>query len=101
MGLMLDTCVFIHAEKKGCTLNFNQWETYEEVFVSVITVSELLMGVARADTDARKLKRSAFVEAIIKDIPIIEFTKDIARIHAEVYASLATQGELIGAHDLI
>lgn len=101
MGLMLDTCVLIRAEKKGGAFDFDQWESFEEVYISVITVSELLMGVARADTEARKLKRSAFVEAIIKEIPIIDFTPDVARIHAEVYASLAQHGQLIGAHDLI
>ena len=101
MGLILDTCVLIRAEKAGSTFNFDQWVSFEEVFISVITVSELLMGVARADTEARKLKRSAFVEAIIKEIPIIDFTPDIARIHAEIYAGLAQHGQLIGAHDLI
>lgn len=101
MGLILDTCVLIRAEKKGSGFNFDKWESFDEVFISVITVSELLMGVARADTEARTLKRSAFVEAIIKEIPIIDFTSDVARIHAKVYASLAQQGKLIGAHDLI
>ena len=101
MGLILDTCIFIHAEKKGGIFNFDKWESFEEIFISVITVSELLMGVQRADTEARKLKRSAFVESIIKEIPIIDFTLDIARIHAEIYSSLAQRGQLIGAHDLI
>lgn len=101
MGLMLDTCVLIRAEKNGGVIDFNRWKSFEEVFISVITVSELLMGVARADTESRKLKRSAFVEAIIKEMPIIDFTPDVARIHAEIYASLAQHGQLIGAHDLI
>jgi len=98
---MLDTCVLIYAEKNAHALNFDKWESFEEVFISVITVSELLMGVQRANTEARKLKRSAFVEAIIKEIPIIDFTPDVSRIHAEIYGSLAQSGQLIGAHDLI
>ena len=61
----------------------------------------MLIGVHRADTKARRLKRSAFVEAIISEIPIIDFTPDIARIHAEIYAALAQNGKLIDAHDLI
>lgn len=101
MGLMLDTCVLIHAEKNSTSLNFDQWESYDEVFISVVTVSELLMGVQRANTDARRLKRSAFVEAIIEEIPIIDFTPSTARIHAEIYGSLAQRGQLIGAHDLM
>lgn len=101
MGLMLDTCIFIQAEKSGSHLAFDNIPADESVCISVITVSELLMGVARADSPARKMKRSAFVESIINTIPVVNFTPDIARIHAEIYAILASQGQLIGAHDLI
>lgn len=101
MGLVLDTCILIRAEKKGSTINFDKWQSYEEAYISVITVSELLIGVHRADTEARRLKRSAFVEAIIKEISIIDFTPEVARIHAEVYSYLAHRGQLIGSHDLI
>lgn len=101
MGLMLDTCVFIRAEKTGSQFNFDNIPADDAVCMSVITVSELLMGVARAESPARKMKRSAFVEAIINTIPIIDFTPKIARIHAEIYAILASQGQLIGSHDLM
>lgn len=101
MGLILDTCVLIRAEKKNNPIDFSQWESYEEVYITSITVSELLIGVHRADTEARRLKRAAFVEAIIKTIPVLDFTFEVARIHAEIYASLAECGQLIGAHDLI
>ena len=82
-------------------IDFNQWESYGETAISIVTVSELLMGVHRADTEARKLRRSAFVEAIIREIPSIEFNMKSVRIHAELYAYLAHSGQLIGAHDLI
>ncbi len=101
MGLILDTCVLIHSEKQAKPLDFNQWKSYEEVYISVVTVSELLMCVQRANTGARQLKRSAFVETAINEIPIIDFTAEVARIHAEIYSHLAEQGQLIGAHDLI
>jgi len=101
VGLILDTCVLIYAETNDNALNFDKWASFEEVFISVITVSELLMGVQRANTEARKLKRSAFVEAIIREIPIIDFTPEVARIHAAIYGSLAERGQLIGAHDLM
>ena len=66
-----------------------------------MTASELLIGVSRANTEARRLKRSAFVETIINEIPIIDFTLEAARLHAEIYAYLAEKRQLIGAHDLI
>jgi predicted nucleic acid-binding protein len=71
------------------------------VFISVVTISELLMGVHRADSEARRNRRSAFVEAIISGVRALDFTTDIARVHAQIYAELARQGQLIGAHDLM
>lgn len=101
MGLILDTCILIRAEKQVDSINFDKWQSHEEAYISAVTVSELLIGVHRANTEARRLKRSAFVEAIINEIPIIDFTPEVARIHAEIYAYLASKGKLIGAHDLI
>lgn len=101
MGLILDTCVFIDIERNHKTIDFGQWKSYGNAFISAITVSELLMGVQMANTAARRLKRSAFVEAILAKIPAIDFTEEIARLHAEIYATLAKEGKMIGAHDLI
>lgn len=101
MGLILDTCIFIHAEKQNNMIDFEQWQNYESAYISTITASELLIGVHRANTEDRRLKRAAFVEAIISQIPTLEFTLELARIHAELYAYLAEKGQLIGAHDLI
>ena len=52
-------------EKQDNLINFDKWQPYEEAYINVLTMSELLIGVHRADTQARRLKRSAFVEAII------------------------------------
>jgi tRNA(fMet)-specific endonuclease VapC len=101
MGLILDTCIIIDAEKKKNSIDFSKWQSYEEVYISAVTVTELLIGVHRADTESRRLKRSAFVESVLAEIPILDFTAEIARIHAEIYALLAGKGQLIGAHDLI
>jgi len=59
------------------------------------------MGVHRADTEERRQRRSAFVEAIISGVGILDVTLAVARIHAEIYAELAKKGQMIGAHDLI
>jgi predicted nucleic acid-binding protein len=67
----------------------------------VVTVSELLLGVHGADTEARRNRRSAFVEAIIAGVRALNFSTEIARLHAQIYAELGRQGQLIGAHDLI
>lgn len=70
----------------------------EECAISVITVSELLHGVRRAD-GAQRARRTAFVEHLLGGIPSIPITEPVARVHAEVWAELAARGSVIGAHD--
>ena len=101
MGLMVDTNVFIAFEKSGSAIDFSSWETSQKVYVSVVVVSELLMGVHRANTEERRLRRSSFVEAIISGVGVLDFTVAAARVHAQIHAELAAKGQLIGAHDLI
>lgn len=101
MGLMVDTNVFVNIEKSSAPLDFSSWESSQKVYISVIVASELLMGVHRADTESRRARRSAFVEAVIAGIGVLDVTTAVARIHAEIYAELAAKGQMIGAHDLI
>ena len=101
MGLILDTSVFIAWERSGRSLDFSPWAEYGNAAISVVTASELLVGVHRADTPSRREKRSAFVEAILARVPILSFTIEVARVHAELFACLSQQGNMIGAHDLI
>lgn len=101
MGLMVDTNVFIRFEKSGQAIDLSPWEPSEKVYVSVVTVSELLMGVHRANTEERRQRRLAFVEAVIAGVGVMDFTIGAARIHAEICAELAKKGQMIGAHDLI
>ncbi len=53
MGLMVDTNVFIRFEKGSKALDLSLWEPTEKVYVSVVTISELLVGVHRANTEER------------------------------------------------
>jgi len=101
MGLIIDTGVFIVWERQGRVIDFSPWQDYGDAAISVITASELLVGVHRADGEARRTTRSAFVEAVLAQLPILEFTTDVARVHAELFADLSSRGDLIGAHDLI
>ncbi|MGB8703016.1 MAG: PIN domain-containing protein [Thermosynechococcaceae cyanobacterium] len=100
MGLILDTNVLIQAERNH-TNHFAPFADYGNAYISAITVSELLVGVHLANSEARRNQRKAFVESILGLFPILEFSVATARIHAELYASLRQKGELIGANDLI
>lgn len=101
MGLMIDTNVFISFEKSGKPLDLSVSEGSQKVYISVVILSELLMGVHRANTEERRQRRSEFVEAVISGVGVLDFTVAAARVHAEIYAALAKSGQLIGAHDLI
>ena len=84
MGLMIDANVFIQFERRGIPVDISRWESSGGVFISVVTVSELLMGVHRADTEARRKRRGEFVEAIIAGVSVLDFTMAVARCHAQV-----------------
>jgi len=102
MGIILDTSVLIEAERREFEIDKFTENREEEIFgLSVITVSELLHGVHRADSAIRRLKRSAYVEKAIELFPIYVFEIPIARIYAELWSDLAKKGIQIGAHDLI
>jgi len=93
MGIILDTSVLIEAERREFEIDKFTENREEEIFgLSVITVSELLHGVHRADSAIRRLKRSAYVEKAIELFPIYVFEISIARIYAELWSDLAKKG---------
>jgi len=102
MGIILDTSVIIDIERRHESIESLIVGREEEPFgISVITVSELLHGVERANTEERKLKRQAFVEKVIESFPIFPFDLMVGRIYAHIWATLAQKGLSVGAHDLI
>ncbi len=74
MGLMVDTNVFIGFERSGNAIDFSTWDNSSKVYISAVVVSELLMGVHRANTEERRQRRSKFVEAIISGVGVLDFT---------------------------
>ncbi len=88
MGLILDTNILIQAERQPGSIRFGDYETHGGLYISAITASELLIGVHRADTAERRLKRLAFVESILAAIPTLAFDLETARLHAEMVAAL-------------
>jgi predicted nucleic acid-binding protein len=54
VGLIIDSGVFVHWDRSGRGIDFSPWTGYGDVAISAITVSELLVGVYRADTEKRR-----------------------------------------------
>lgn len=101
MGVLIDASVLIDHERGGLDLSTRlQGRESEEFFLSVVTASELLHGVHRAVGPPVRARRSAFVEAVMERFPILPIDLGTARAHARLWADLAAEGSLIGAHDL-
>jgi tRNA(fMet)-specific endonuclease VapC len=102
MGAIVDSSILIAAERGTLDLELIAQESGQlELAMSVITASELLHGVHRAESGMRRARREAYVEAILSKLPVIPFDMLCARIHARLSAELASQGLTVGAHDLI
>lgn len=100
MGLILDTDVLIRSEKQAAEVDFTRWAEHGEAYISAITCSELLIGVHRANTPARRARRSAYVETLLARLPALAFDATVARTHAQLLAGLP-RNVTLGAHDLI
>jgi predicted nucleic acid-binding protein len=100
VGLLIDTNVFILAEKSGSLPDFGRWREFGAAFISSITVSELWVGVHKANTAERRRRRAAFVEAVEAAIPALDVTTGVARVHARMLADLPP-GTTVGAHDVM
>ena len=110
MGTLLDTTVFIELERatRGrshphvlAEVSARLGERLgrsEDVAIAAITASELLHGVHRASAEYRP-RREAFVEAVLGAFPALPFDLLIARVHARLWAHLASAGEDVGSHD--
>ena len=102
MAQSIDSSIFITLERRGQPLSTLASAAPDEpIALASITASELLAGVHRADSPERRLRREAFVEAILGVVPLLPFDLQLARTHAQLWAHLAVSGQLIGANDLL
>lgn len=101
MGVLIDASILIEAERGRLNLEPHvARRSDEESFLSVITASELLHGVHRAQTSQQRARRSAFVEGILERFPVLQVDMATARAHARVWADMPVTGILIGPNDL-
>lgn len=106
MGLLIDSTLFIHAERNRQTPAeliielMDRWGD-RELGVSVMSAAELFHGCWRADTPSRRASREEFVEAILSVIPVVPITLPIARVFGEIDARLTAADRRIPASDLL
>jgi tRNA(fMet)-specific endonuclease VapC len=99
VALLIDTDLLVDLERGDAASQSQLLSGDEDRAISVITVSELLHGVHRAQ-GAVRVRRRAFVEHILAGMQAIPITEPVARVHADIWSDLADRGQPIGAHDL-
>ena len=99
MGVVIDTSVIIAAEKGK--VDFSKLQQTDQAYITAITVTELLVGVECADTEARRIKRSAFIEHVISSVTVLPFDIEEGRVYARLLGSLLKERITIGTHDMI
>ena len=98
---MIDSTLLVAAERRELDLEaFRRRYAGEPFVVAAITASELLEGVHRADSEARRIAREAFVENLLVALRVIPFDLAVARVHARLRARIPRR-QHIGAHDLL
>jgi predicted nucleic acid-binding protein len=103
LGTLIDSSIFIAAERGDGALaaSLARLDSSEPIFISAVTVFELLHGVHRADTPARREAREAHAERFIQAIPILAFDERVARVLAPLDASLMSSGNKLPIEDLM
>jgi len=106
VGLILDSSVVIAGERRGHTVRqileqFRSDYGETEIGLSVVTIVELIHGVQRAGTEERRQRRQAFVDELIRDVPVHPVTLEIARIAGRIEGEQAAQGVTIAFEDLL
>jgi len=101
MGLIIDTGIFIKAERESRTDLAQLFPAGEKVGLCTITISELYEGVYAANNPKRASARKAFIEQFALALPRYDFDMKVALRHSELRVAQRQRGKMIGAHDLI
>ena len=100
MAALIDSSVFVELERRGLRLSaLTRLVPDAPLALASITASELLVGVHRANTPARRIGREAFVEAILEAVPVLAFDLHVARVHARLLAQRSELGQPVGSRD--
>lgn len=99
MGLILDSSVLVAFERRRFDLE-RLLADASPVAIAAVTAAELLIGVERADSPQRRVRRENFVENIFARLSIVPFDLPQARLYAIQFADLAQRGQIICDRDL-
>jgi predicted nucleic acid-binding protein len=101
MAILIDSDVIIQAERG--LFDLDAWLDslpHEEFKLAVITIAELWHGAERA-TGIHRTKRHSFLQQIFATFDFVTYSEQVAFEHARLWAELESNGQMIGAHDVI
>jgi tRNA(fMet)-specific endonuclease VapC len=106
LGIVLDSSVFIAAERRKLTPGqaiASLQKSLGEVpmALSALTVAEIAHGIYRAKTSEMRERRRAFVDELKRTIPIHAVTDATAEIIARIGGEQAEKGVNLPVADLI
>jgi tRNA(fMet)-specific endonuclease VapC len=96
--LILDTNVLI-AYERG-TVDRAQFRS-DELSIASVTVAEYRVGIEMAGTVARAATRSRWLDLVLAEVEVLDYTRRTADHHARLLAHVRRTGQPRGAHDLI
>ena len=106
MGILVDSTVFIEAERRGLSARQALKEIAlrfpgEEAAISVITLTELAHGVMRADTEPRAARRRLFLRELMSAVPLMPVTAAAAVRAGEIDGANKSKGVHVALADLL
>jgi tRNA(fMet)-specific endonuclease VapC len=70
------------------------------VAIAAITAAELRVGVLLS-SGKKRASRLAFLDDVLAVIPVLDYDRTVAEVHAELLVHVRHEGRPRGAHDLI
>lgn len=92
-----DTCSYIMKRSSQAVLKRLQQVRVADVFISVITKSELSYGV---ELSPRREQDNDALDAFLAHVEVLDFPDEAAQHYADIRATLRRSGTMIGANDL-
>lgn len=96
--LNTDTCAFILRRSSPTLLERMLSVPLERQAISVVTLAALLYGV---QVSAKKKANRTAVDALVRHLQVIDWSRAAAEHYAEIRADLKRRGQLIGSNDLL
>jgi tRNA(fMet)-specific endonuclease VapC len=97
--LIADTSLLISVGRKGQTLA-SLVDDGDDLGIAAVTAAEMLVGVELASPRHRKARR-VYVERMLEDLTIEDYTLHVARAHASLLAYVRRTGRPRGVIDLM